>query len=296
MRQILKIKGMKRIITISAVLMLTASVFAQSPEKMSYQAVIRNSSNALVTTQAIGMQISILQGGATGTAVYIETQTPTTNINGLVSLEIGTGTLVSGDFTTIDWANDTYFIKTETDPTGGSTYTITGTSQLMSVPYALYAKTSGSSTPGPQGPAGPTGATGADSTVPGPQGPQGPAGPTGATGADSTVPGPQGPAGPQGPIGPTGATANLTTTVISTNTTLNTDNQVVVTSGTITVSLPTSPVNGQQIYIYADGSNTTVNPNGHAIRSSGADITIPTVTGGAVRLYYVSATGKWYPL
>jgi hypothetical protein len=87
------------------------------------------------------MQISILQGGATGTSVYVETQTPTTNANGLVSLEIGTGTLVSGDFTTIDWANDTYFIKTETDPTGGTTYTITGTSQLMSVPFALHAKT-----------------------------------------------------------------------------------------------------------------------------------------------------------
>jgi hypothetical protein len=132
---------MKRIITIAAALFLTVSLWAQSPEKMSYQAVVRNSSDALVTSAAVGMQISILQGGATGTAVYVETQTPTTNANGLVSLEIGAGTVVSGDFTTIDWANDTYFIKTETDPTGGTTYTITGTTQLMSVPYALHAKT-----------------------------------------------------------------------------------------------------------------------------------------------------------
>lgn len=87
------------------------------------------------------MQISILQGSASGTAVYIETQEPTTNANGLVSIEIGDGTIVSGDFTTIDWTNGPYFIKTETDPTGGTSYTITGTSQLLSVPYALHAKT-----------------------------------------------------------------------------------------------------------------------------------------------------------
>jgi hypothetical protein len=137
---------MKRIFTIAAALMMTASVWAQSPEKMSYQAVVRDASNALVTNQAVGMQISILQTTVTGTAVYAETQTPTTNANGLVSLEIGVGTVVSGDFSTIDWANGPYFIKTETDPTGGTTYTITGTSQLMSVPYALHAKTAESIT------------------------------------------------------------------------------------------------------------------------------------------------------
>ena len=121
-------------------LLLTLSSFAQAPEKMSYQAVIRGANNALVTNQQVGMQISILQGS---TAVYEETQTPTSNTNGLVSLEIGTGTVISGSFTAIDWSADTYFIKTETDPTGGTNYTITGTSQLLSVPYALYATTSG---------------------------------------------------------------------------------------------------------------------------------------------------------
>jgi len=138
---------MKRIITICAVLLMTASVFlpqqasAQAPEKMSYQAVVRDGSNNLVTSTAVGMQISILQGSSSGTAVYVETQTPTSNANGLISIEIGAGTVVSGDFTTIDWANGPYFIKTETDPTGGTSYTITGTSQLLSVPYALHAKT-----------------------------------------------------------------------------------------------------------------------------------------------------------
>lgn len=139
---------MKKIITICAVLLMTASVFAQAPEKMSYQAVVRDGSNALVTSTAVGMQISILQGSASGTAVYVETQTPTSNANGLVSLEIGSGTVVSGDFTTIDWANGPYFIKTETDPTGGTSYTITSTSQLLSVPYALHAKTAESVTGG----------------------------------------------------------------------------------------------------------------------------------------------------
>jgi len=108
--------------------------------------VIRNSVDALVVNQAVGMRISILQTTAIGTAVYVETQTPTTNINGLVSLEIGTGTPVTGTFAGIDWAAGPYFIKTETDPTGGTTYTITGTSQLMSVPYALHAKTAESVT------------------------------------------------------------------------------------------------------------------------------------------------------
>jgi len=132
---------MKKIITICAALIMTASVFAQSPEKMSYQAVVRDGSNNLVTSSAVGMQLSILQGSASGTAVYVETQTPTSNANGLVSVEIGSGTVVSGNFTNINWSNGPYFIKTETDPTGGTSYSITGTSQLLSVPYALHAKT-----------------------------------------------------------------------------------------------------------------------------------------------------------
>ena len=125
---------------------MTASLWAQAPEKMSYQAVVRDASNNLTINQAVGMQITILQGSSTGTPVYVETQTPTTNTNGLVSLEIGSGTVVSGVFATTNWAAGPYYIKTETDPTGGISYTITGTSQLMSVPYALHAKTAGEKT------------------------------------------------------------------------------------------------------------------------------------------------------
>ena len=134
---------MKKIYSLVVGLLLTASVWAQAPQKMSYQAVIRNSSNALITSTPVGMQISILQGSSTGTAVYVETQTPSTNANGLVSLEIGTGTVITGTFSAINWATGPYFIKTETDPTGGTAYTIAGTNELMSVPYALFSANAG---------------------------------------------------------------------------------------------------------------------------------------------------------
>jgi len=132
---------MRNIFTLTVALLLTINSWAQAPQKMSYQAVIRNSSNALITSSPVGMQISILQGSATGSVVYSETQTPSTNANGLVSLELGNGTVVTGTFTAINWANGPYFIKTETDPIGGTAYTISGTSELLSVPYAIHAKT-----------------------------------------------------------------------------------------------------------------------------------------------------------
>lgn len=193
---------MKRIFTLFAALFMAAGAFAQAPEKMSYQAVVRNGSNNLVTSSAVGMQISIVQGSANGTPVYVETQTPTTNANGLVSFEIGTGT-TSDNFSLIDWANGPYFIKTETDPAGGTNYSIMGTSQLLSVPFAMYAKTSGSATPGPQGPAGANGVDGAiGATGPqGPQGIQGLKGDTGLTGAQGI----QGLKGDKGDTGLTGA-------------------------------------------------------------------------------------------
>jgi hypothetical protein len=138
---------MKKLFTILLAILFSGVVNAQSPELMSYQAVIRNSSNTLIANTQVSMQISILQGSASGTPIYVETQSPSTNGNGLVSIQIGSGTLVSGNFSAINWANGPYFIKTETDPdgsNGGIAYTITGTSQFMSVPYALYAKAAGS--------------------------------------------------------------------------------------------------------------------------------------------------------
>ena len=183
---------MKNLLYTLIAIIFSTQLFAQAPNKMSYQAVIRNTSNALVVSKSIGMQISILQGSVTGTAVYVERQFPTTNANGLANIEIGTGTIVSGSFSTINWANGPYFIKTETDINGGSSYTITGTSQLMSVPYALFAA---NSAVGPQGIQGITGATGSQ-------------GLTGATGSQGLqgIQGIKGDSGARGLTGATGAT------------------------------------------------------------------------------------------
>ena len=176
--------NMKKNYSILVALLLTASIFftqqatAQAPQKMSYQSVLRNSSNALLANTAVGMQISILQGSDAGTAVYVETQTATTNTSGLVNVQIGTGTATTGTFAGIDWANGPYFIKTETDPAGGSNYNITGIQQMLSVPYALYA--AHSNEPGIQGPPGLTGAIG-------PQGPQGLTGASGVAGTSEGV-------------------------------------------------------------------------------------------------------------
>ncbi|MEI6575395.1 MAG: collagen-like protein [Bacteroidota bacterium] len=153
-------------------LALSISAFAQSPHLMSYQAVVRNASGNLVTFANVGVRISILQGTATGAVVFEETQSVVTNGNGLASLAIGNGTNVSGSIATIAWTTGPFFIKTETDPAGGTNYSVTSTTQLMSVPYSLYAETSGSSIPGPKGDQGVTGTQGPA----GPIGPQGPAG------------------------------------------------------------------------------------------------------------------------
>jgi hypothetical protein len=119
--------------------------FAQAPQKLSYQAVVFDSQNALVRNTAVGMRISILQGSVSGDIVFQETYVPNpqTNGNGVVSVEIGTGTPSIGTFSAIDWATGPYFMKSETDLAGGSNYTITGTSEVLSAPYALYANTAG---------------------------------------------------------------------------------------------------------------------------------------------------------
>lgn len=128
----------RSLILIISVFGFLFNIYAQAPQRMSYQAVMRNSAGQLLINRTVGLKISILQGSSGGTAVYIETQAPTTNANGLVSLQVGGGTVVSGNFSTINWGADSYYIKTEVDPAGGTAYSITSTTQLLSVPYALY--------------------------------------------------------------------------------------------------------------------------------------------------------------
>ncbi len=131
----------KLILSLVAITTIALSSFGQAPEGFKYQAVVRDAGNTILNNQAVGMRMTIQQGSIGGTTVYQETFAPTTNAYGLVNLEIGSGTVISGDFTTIDWANGPYFIETAVDVTGGTSYAVMGTSQLLSVPYALHAKT-----------------------------------------------------------------------------------------------------------------------------------------------------------
>ena len=112
----------------------------KTPQKMSYQAVIRNSTDSLLISTPVGMRISLVQGTPSGTVVFSETQTAITNANGLVSLQIGMGTVVTGTFACIDWAAGPYYVKTETDLAGGTNYTIISSNEIQSVPYALFSE------------------------------------------------------------------------------------------------------------------------------------------------------------
>lgn len=132
---------MKLTLSILLFVTVTLNVFAQAPEKMSYQAIIRSQTNSLVKNSDISLKIIVHQGTTTGTKVYEETHFVKTNNNGLVSLEIGTGNIFTGNFSTIIWEKGPYFIETQVDATGGSNYNIVGITQLLSVPYALHAKT-----------------------------------------------------------------------------------------------------------------------------------------------------------
>lgn len=131
---------MKKLITLCLLIVIAAvPSFAQSPDGVNYQAVVRDGSGQLVTSTVVGMRLSILQGSSSGTAVYTETHLPTTNGYGLVNVALGDGS-TSDDFSTIDWGNGPYFIRLEIDVTGGTSYQLMGASQLLSVPYALYAR------------------------------------------------------------------------------------------------------------------------------------------------------------
>lgn len=112
---------------------------AQSPQKINFQSIVRNTNGVIVSNKSVSFKITILSGSISGTPVYSEAHLKTTDAIGLVSLQIGTGTVSSGVFSSIDWGNASHFIKLEADFTGGNTYVTLGTQELMSVPYAIYA-------------------------------------------------------------------------------------------------------------------------------------------------------------
>lgn len=133
---------MKKKIFLSVTFVALALIgLAQVPDAFNYQAVVRNSAGEVLTNQNVSFKISILQGSASGTVLYAETHTVSTNAFGLVNLKVGDGTLVSGVFSPGGWGATAHFLKVEIDPAGGSTYTHLGTSELLSVPYAFHAQT-----------------------------------------------------------------------------------------------------------------------------------------------------------
>ncbi len=128
---------MKKISLLIGAMLSCLLLIAQPPAKMNYQSVVRSSSGQLIVNQMVGLRVSILRGSAGGTVIYNEVMLPSTNANGLLSVEIGGG----NGFATIDWADGPYFLKTEIDPAGGMDYSIVGVSELLSVPYAMFART-----------------------------------------------------------------------------------------------------------------------------------------------------------
>ncbi len=244
----------KIIIIISSSLFFFFTSLAQSPQKFSYQGVARDNSGNILPAQNIGLRLSIRQGTPTGTIIYRETHSTSTNSFGLFDIEAGGGTIISGIFSSIDWSAGPYFFQTEMDVIGGNNYLNLGTTQLLSVPYALYAETSGSGgstgatgATGPSGPVGETGATG----VTGVTGISGPTGVTGPTGVGTT--------GPTGPTGPAGSGSSD----------LYNNTYVAYGSGTLSLSAPQSTVYTQipglsQSIILTGAAKVIISVNGNA--------------------------------
>ena len=234
---------MKNLLMFLSIGFISITSFGQAPDGINYQAVIRKTSGTLLTNSPVAIRVQIKQTSATGTVVFSERQTAITSAYGLVNLVIGQGTLLSGNFSTINWSTGNYWVSLGVDFSNGTNYVDYGSQRLMSVPYALYAKNAGNqlnqwrygnivpaTTLGAMGDfyldmitgnvyyknssttwvltgniKGPTGATGASGSAgaTGPIGLTGPAGPTGVAGPTGAQ-GIQGLTGPAGVAGPTG--------------------------------------------------------------------------------------------
>ena len=138
---------MKRLILFIAFIAAMAMANAQAPAAFKYQAVVRNSAGTVIANQNVSFRIGILQGSVSGAVAYSESHVATTNNFGLVSLEIGQGAAPMGNLAELDWSAGPYFVKIEVDPAGGTDYIEMSTTQLLSVPYALYANKANESDP-----------------------------------------------------------------------------------------------------------------------------------------------------
>lgn len=279
---------------------------AQAPAEFNYQAVCRDNVGSIIANQAVILRISIRDLSQSGTVLFIETHSVTTNSFGLVNIPIGGGTLFFGTFSTINWGTGSKYLEVELSTDGGISFNFAGTPQLLSVPYALYANqanVAGVSGPtgatgdiGPTGTQGPTGATGVKGSTgatgtQGPTGVTGSQGPTGVTGLQGStgatgpqgpsgadgVTGPQGPSGadgatgPQGPSGPNGTTGAQGPTGAQGVTgplVTGTTGQTLMFNGTSWVA---------SSVIYNDGTNAMIN--------GGFGVNKVTQTGAAVTTY-----------
>ncbi|MCW3125556.1 MAG: hypothetical protein JWO03_1214 [Bacteroidetes bacterium] len=200
---------MKRnFLLLCALMILTLSeLSAQAPQLINWQSVVRDATGAITPNQNVSLRFTIHDGSSSGTIVYQETASGTTNAFGLTTRAIGNGTVIQGTLAGVAWGNGTKYLQVEFDGTGGSNYIDMGSSQLLSVPYAFYANAAGSSpgATGPTGPAGANGATGSTGPTGSGGGSTGPTGPTGPSGVGGGATGPTGPAGTNGANGTNGA-------------------------------------------------------------------------------------------
>lgn len=158
----MKSKSIRRIWTLMLCLFVYLSAYAQAPQAFPYQAVVRNASGDIISNQLVSLRFSILQGSSSGIVLYQEKHTVTSTSLGLCNVNIGEGTVLSGVFSSINWANGAKYIKVDLDALGGNNFVTMGASQLLSVPYALYANVPGVA--GPQGPQGVPGINGTNGT------------------------------------------------------------------------------------------------------------------------------------
>ncbi|MCG2615600.1 hypothetical protein LZZ85_14965 [Terrimonas sp. NA20] len=240
---------MKKLLALLGMILTAQLVLAQAPGIFNYQGVARNSVGNVIQNKTIALRLNIRNNTATGPIVYSETREVTTNPFGLFNVQVGSpGARAStGTIAGVSWGNGAKYIQVEIDPEGGTTYINIGTTQLASVPFALYAANNLPGPAGPAGPAGPVGATGAA----GPAGPAGPAGAAGATGA-------AGPAGPAGPQGPAGSISNAPA------------------SGDLSGNYPGPVVRALQ----GRAVSSTAPANGQVLRFNGTDWAPSTISGG----------------
>ncbi|MFN5910096.1 MAG: hypothetical protein ACK45H_02060 [Bacteroidota bacterium] len=272
---------MKRFI-ILATIFITNTILAQAPQGINYQAVIRNPNGSTVNNSNVGLRFNILQGDPSGSVVYSESFTETTTNIGLVNVVVGDGTVLLGNFSSINWGEGPYYLEVAADASGGSNYVVMGTQQMMSVPYALYAENSG--TPGPQGAQGEQGPQGPQGTT----GPQGIPGPVGANGASAySIWLSQGNVGtetdfiasligPQGPQGEPGVGIPQTLSQVG--------NTVTLSNGGGSVSIndaDSSPTNELELPVVPGTAGQVLTANG----AGGVQWTNPPTGGGGAVMY-----------